>query len=123
LNNSHAGKRLLQSIRAEKPYFLSEINPRDLRSIQVVRPKLNNRRLIAQQGAFLLFGLTSELRDDDSNRIKIFRVRIPKAAKGQLLRELDRINVNEGALFPEIDHAANYIMSKIAPLPEEQDLS
>ena len=56
LRDSHAGKRLLQFIRAEKPYFLPEIRLDDLSKILVVKPKQSNRRILAQQGAFLLFG-------------------------------------------------------------------
>ncbi len=122
LNSSHAGHRLLQFIRAEKPYFLPEVNPYDLRRILVVRPKLSNRRIVAQQGAFLLFGLTSELLEANGDRISISKIEIPKSAKQKILQELDRINVNESSLFPEIDHAANYIMSKVAPLEAEHDL-
>jgi len=57
----------------------------------------------------------------ESHRIAISRISIPKSAKVGLLRELDIINVNESSLFPEIDHAANYIMSKIAPLSSQRE--
>lgn len=118
LNESHAGKRLLQFIRSEKPYFLPEIVPSDLKSIQVVRPKQNNRRIIAQQGAFLLFGLTSELADDNDFDIEITRTAIAAKNKKALLRDLDRVNINESTLFPEVEYAAKYIMEKITPLSE-----
>lgn len=132
LNSSNAGKRLLQFIRGEKPYFLPEIVPMDLRGIIAVRPKLSNRRIIAQQGAFLLFGLTSRLKDDNSDFIKVSRLDVPRTAKKGLLKELDKINVNDSSLFPEIDHAATlhnvearpsrrraqyFLMSSILPCP------
>jgi hypothetical protein len=120
LKSSHAGKRLLQFIRVEKPYFLAEIVPDDLKSIQIVRPKLSNRRIIAQQGAFLLFGLTTLLEDENGFDIEVTRGRIPADAKKRLLRDLDQININESSLFPEIDHAANYIMQKLTPIPEPE---
>jgi len=118
LNNSHAGKRLLQFIRAEKPYFLPEMRPGDLKSIQVVRPKLNNRRIIAQQGLFLLFGLTTELEDANEFDIAITRTKISATNKRALLRDLDRVNINESTLFPEVEYAAKYIMEKITPISE-----
>ena len=120
LNVSDAGKRLLQFIRMEKPHFLPEIDPNDLARVFVVRPKLNNRRIIAQQGAFLLFGLMPELFEDTDSGIKISRATIPTSAKKKILRELNVISINEASLFPDIDHAANYVMSQITPLKAEQ---
>jgi len=119
LNSCRAGKRLLQFIRMEKPHFLPEINPDDLTSILAVRPKLTNRRIIAQQGAFLLFGLSTELVEAVHSNIHVSRAGVPAAAKPRILRELNRVNINESSLFPELDRAANYVMSQITPLEEE----
>lgn len=106
-----AGVRLLDNIKEEKPYFQPKIELSDLRSILAVRPKQTNRRILAQQGAFLIFGLQPIL---ESNRfgIEIIRRKVPKDAKGPLLEQLDGININAGALFPEIESAAKYITSR-----------
>jgi hypothetical protein len=61
-NKLKQADRLLQFIRAEKPFFRPMINCTDLLTVQFVVPKLNNRRIIAQNGAFLLFGLDIERR-------------------------------------------------------------
>lgn len=50
LNNHPQAKRLLHFIRGEKPYFLPEIEPKDLKKIIFVLVKSNNKRIIAQQG-------------------------------------------------------------------------
>ena len=122
LVTSHAGRRLLQFIRAEKPYFLPEINPTDLKSVLLVQPKQNNPRIIAQQGAFLLFGLTSTLNIDNPFKITVSNLIVPAKAKANILRELDRINVNRAALFPEVESAAKYIMSKLVPVEGDQEV-
>lgn len=49
---SKVSDRLLQFIKAEKPSFRPIINGRDLDMLWYVVPKLNNRRIIAQNGAF-----------------------------------------------------------------------
>lgn len=118
-----AGKRLLQFIRAEKSYFLPEIEPDDLGSIQMVRPKQTNPRIIAQQGAFLIFGLVSELKKTNPYQIQVSQMTIPASAKPNILRDLDRVNINRAALFPEVESAAKYIMSKLVPVEggTEQD--
>lgn len=116
LKTCQAGKRLLQFIRAEKSYFLPEIEPGDLNSIQTVRPKQTNPRIIAQQGAFLLFGLVSELKKTNPYQIRVSQMTIPASAKPKILRDLDHVNINRAALFPEVESAAKYIMSKLVPV-------
>jgi hypothetical protein len=41
---------------------------------------------------------------------------VPAGAKRAILDELDGININASTLFPEIESAAKYIMSKITPV-------
>lgn len=50
-------QRLHQFIRSEKPYFQPIINPIDLFVPYFVHPKMSNRRILAQSGAFILYGL------------------------------------------------------------------
>ena len=121
LEKSPAGKRLLQFIKSEKPYFLPEIKLEDLNSVQIVKPKRTNPRLIAQQGAFVLFGLVSELEDDNGFGIEITRTRIPATSKARLISDLDRVNLNMSTLFPEIEFAAKYITAKLTPIAGEPE--
>lgn len=120
LNGSDVGLRLLHFIKAEKPYFLPKIQLEDLKSVHAVRPKQTNQRILAQQGAFFIFGLQSSLKDSNNFEITIVRTKIPAVAKNKLLTELDNININASTLFPEIESAAKYIMSKI-PVNNEID--
>jgi hypothetical protein len=113
-------KRLLHFIATEKPYFEPRIRLDDLMGIYVVRPKQTNRRILAQQGAFLIFGLRSNLEDSNEWGIEITRTTVPASFKKDLLHELDGININGGALFPEIESAAKYIISKI-PIQEPSE--
>jgi hypothetical protein len=114
LRESEVGKRLLHFIKSEKPQFLPLIRMRDLQSVVAVRPRQTNRRLLAQQGAFLLFGLQTDLADDNDFDLEISRIVVPATSKAKLLASLDRVNVNESTVFPEIDYAARYVMSKVA---------
>ncbi|MCJ2142307.1 FRG domain-containing protein [Methylobacterium sp. E-066] len=113
LKSSTEGLRLLHFIAAEKPYFQSKIILDDLSKIVAVRPKQTNRRIIAQQGGFFLFGLKTSLADDNDFGIRIKRVPVPARNKHAIRRELDQININGSTLFPEIESAAKYILSKI----------
>ena len=115
LNDTPEAIRLLHFIKAEKPYFLPQIEPSDLKSVIFVKAKQSNRRILAQQGAFLLFGLTDELDDLNDFDIQIERIPIPASKKESLLSDLDKISINESTLFPEIEIAARYLMKKLAP--------
>ena len=55
-NSSFGAQMLLHEIRSEKPHFHPLLNGEDLASIWCVKPKLNNPRIIRQDGLFLLFG-------------------------------------------------------------------
>lgn len=117
---SKAGKRLLQFIKSEKAYFLPEIQRAHLSAPLVVKPRLSNRRLLAQQGAFLLFGLDTKLPDENAYDLTIMRTPVPANAKARIKTSLDKIGINESTMFPEIDSAARYVMSKVTPAAEEE---
>jgi hypothetical protein len=105
--------RLLQFIRAEKPQFRGIIVPDHLKTVLCVKPKQNNQRILAQAGAFLLFGLTSHLDTHSVPGIVVERIRINARNKVAILKELDRMSINESTMFPEIEKAALYIRKKI----------
>jgi hypothetical protein len=105
--------RLLQFIRVEKPHFRAGIVPADLKSVLVVKPKLNNPRILAQSGAFLLFGLSADLETAPPKGIVIERIQINGKKKTLILAELDRMAVNDSTMFPEIEKAAIYIKNKL----------
>lgn len=111
-NEQPAVDRLLQFIRVEKPYFRPDIVPSHLKSVIAVKPKLSNRRLLAQSGAFLLFGLVDSLDVSSAAGIKFERIQIEGSHKTVLQAELDRLAINNATMFPEIEKAALYIRDK-----------
>jgi hypothetical protein len=117
---SPAGKRLLQFIKSEKPYFLPEIRRDDLTGPVTVVPRLTNRRLLAQQGAFVLFGLKTSLSDVNDRGIVVERTPVPADKKKELLTSLDKIGINSSTMFPEIESAARYLTKKVLPEVEDE---
>jgi hypothetical protein len=111
-NENEVLKRLHQFIRSEKPYFLPIINPIDLAMPYFVHPKLSNRRIVAQAGAFIIYGLTGFNSRILTKGIVETRINIPSTAKSNLRKALDMIGINESTLFPEIDKAANVIIRR-----------
>lgn len=106
--------RLLHFIKDEKPHFHNNINPADLFKVIAVKSKMNNERIIAQSGAFLLFGLNVKDLDLSENieGIEISSIEIHKDNKEIIKKELDSLNINDSSMFPSISAAAKYISSK-----------
>ena len=119
LNGLSEISKLLHDIRKDKPGFRPIINKRDLERVICVKPKLNNKRIIRQQGCFLLFGIneakTSQanlnenwIRKDLNNRKFI----IPKKRKKHILDELKNFEISHNSLFPELESQAKEILEK-----------
>ena len=56
INKKYFGE-LLHFIKEDKSYFQNIINPDDVESVFAIKPKLDNPRIIRQQGTFLMFGI------------------------------------------------------------------
>ena len=106
----HPAQRLYQFIREEKPHFRPQIIKEDLFRQYYVVAKQNNARIVAQNGAFLAFGLKWDLPTSFGNDIVAYFLRIPSGAKKSLKNVLSTLGINAGSLFPEIDRAANQIV-------------
>lgn len=86
---------------------------------------MNNERLVRQSGLFLLIGkynIIFNKKDVGQSVIQVARssakadfdktvFRIPFDKKAEILEELDFYNINEGALFPELEHQMTYVKS------------
>ncbi len=99
-------KRLHQFIRSEKPYFQPIINPIDLLLPYYVHPKMSSRRILAQSGAFILYGIVPFKNIFWPHKIEETHFLVPQKAKEPIRKALENLGINESTLFPEIDKAA-----------------
>lgn len=104
-----AGK-LLHHIRSEKGYFEGRIRPEDLGAILCVKAKRSNDRIKSQSGAFLLYGQDAALPETGQDGIGIERIRV--ANKVEILKQLDRININATTVYPSIDRTALHLKAR-----------
>lgn len=107
-----AVERLLQFVRVEKPYFLNLLRPSDLFRYFFVHPAKNNRRVVAQSGAFIAAGLLRYQSPETSKSYKLHNIVVPAGKKALILKELDTININSRTMFPEVEFVSKYIKSK-----------
>ncbi len=105
-NENDVIKRLLQFIRAEKSYFLPILNPVDLFVPYYVHPKMSNPRILAQSGAFIIYGIDPPTTMFFPYQIEKTPFIVPQDVKSSIREALDNIGINESTLFPEIDKAA-----------------
>jgi len=112
--NHHATK-LMHDIQQEKPYFSPRIQPKHIKSVVCVKPKMDNQRVIRQDGAFLLFGTAQNKHTPASipenwiYRLNGKKYIIKAADKEQILKQLVGIGISKAKLFPEIDMVSQFI--------------
>jgi hypothetical protein len=73
---------------------------------------MSNRRILAQSGAFILYGINAPKKIYIPNPINETRFIVPKDEKSTIRKELENIGINESTLFPEIDKAAARIKNQ-----------
>lgn len=105
-------ERLVDFVKAEKPHFNNRVERFDLFRYFFVYPSKNNKRVIAQAGAFMSAGLLSFESPETSKGFDIMEVTIPAGSKEPILEELDKLNISSRTLFPEIEFASKYIKTK-----------
>ncbi|MUK45410.1 FRG domain-containing protein [Aliivibrio fischeri] len=126
LEKSQFKTQLLNTVQAEKPYFKRDIKDRDLETVVCVKPKLDNKRIIKQSGAFFLFGMgadkTTPKRIPEKYRPNVKHIDIPAKAKLQLRQQLEILAISKATLFPEIDSVANFLKSEPLIVTSTKDI-
>lgn len=105
--------QLIHYIRQEKSYFQPKIEINDLEKILCVKGRLNQDRIIAQSGSFLLFGLKEQLHNDGDHIYTIKRIRIPADQKSRILKELDMLKINSRTVYPSIESSSKYLKQQL----------
>jgi hypothetical protein len=117
-NKEHEIQLLLHEIKEEKPYFKSAIEAHHLESVICVKPKLDNPRIIKQEGAFLLFGINNNKKkcatfnQDKQVLIDSKRLIVMRENKQKILEQLASLGIMKSTIYPEIEHVAVQMKNK-----------
>ncbi|MDR1127296.1 MAG: FRG domain-containing protein [Treponema sp.] len=105
---------LVYDIREEKPQFQPVIEPKDLGRVVCLRPRMNNPRIIRQDGYFFLFGINGEKKHYAKMPLDWIKdkIIIPAKYKRPILEELDKMDYNEGFFYPDFEHVSNVIRKR-----------
>lgn len=105
--------RLIHEVRLEKPAFQAEVQRNDILRNYIVYALKNNERIVKQDGAFILCGLSA------ADSMESFRYRdhgkkviVLLDKKKQILEQLETFSINRAALFPEVECVAEYLKNK-----------
>lgn len=105
---------LIHEIRQDKPNFDGKLLRKEATTeVLCVLPKLNNDRIIRQNGAFFIFGMGETKEKPAEFTDQPIKIRIRGNNKKQILKELQLLGVSEATLFPETDKIMHEIKSQI----------
>lgn len=106
--------RLIHEVRLEKPAFQAEVNKMDVLRNYIVYALKNNNRIVKQDGAFVLCGLSANTGslEDFRYREKGKKVVVLINNKKTILERLETFSINRASLFPEIECVSEYLKNK-----------
>lgn len=101
--------RFLHEVKQDKPYFLDLMHIDTFNTIYCVKPRLDNPRIIKQNGAFLIFPHSKAKLE---NSVKIKEISIDKSKASSIVDELSIVDVNKESLFNDMDTVCLAIKDK-----------
>lgn len=106
-------KYLVYDIQQDKPNFKGKyLNAEATKEVFCVMPKLNNERIIRQQGAFFIFGQGTTKDSPATFKDQPQIILIEANYKNDILKELQILGIDEATLFPETDKIMKQIKTK-----------
>lgn len=114
---------LLHEVKREKPYFEPFILRHHLESVVCVKPKLDNARVIKQDGAFLLFGMNGHKTEPATVPAGFLaaaaskRLLVEPGKKAFIRKQLESLGLTQASIYPEIDKVAEFIKRTYASPP------
>lgn len=101
---------LIYDIQKDKPSFNGKYLENDaIHKVFCVLPKLNNNRIICQDGAFFIFGMGDSKDKPATLPDQPSKIIIKADSKKHILKELELLGIDEASLFPETDKVMKQI--------------
>ncbi len=108
--------RLIHEIKTEKPGFENRIDKKDIEKCYVVLPHKDNKRIMKQDGAFVICGINYKPEITINENLRLSQngkyILLIIKDKKRITDELDLLSINKSTLFPEIDSVSEYIKYK-----------
>lgn len=123
-NAESSMRYLLHEIKQEKPYFEPEIVRKHLESVVCVKPKMENPRIVRQDGAFFLFGVRGSKNESAVVPDRYIastgtqRILVIGSEKRRIRTQLEALGISKGSVYPEIERVAEFIKTSYAAANE-----
>jgi hypothetical protein len=113
-NNEHPIPDVLTRKRQDIPGFFPLIDKNTFSKVIPLRAKMNNPRIIRQDGYFFLFGINKDKQKQAEIKSEwiLEPIIIPSEAKEKILKELKILNMTETFVYPEYENFNNFIREK-----------
>ncbi|MFW7384847.1 FRG domain-containing protein [Vagococcus fluvialis] len=115
-NEKECVKKLVYSVRKNDGVLESIDVPEDIKDTEFVLPTMNNKRIVAQQGAFIAVGL---LNDEEiyNNLLEfmtipilntVMMIKIKKEYAYEVKLELEQLGISKAVMYPDINKIGQY---------------
>ncbi len=111
--NEDVVERFYHEITTEIASFKREIDPIDLLQPLFIQPNKTNGRIIKQDGAFIINGLSKDRQEAEQKLDALTYTRIYIKNQSKILKELEMLGIHEASLFPEVDKMADYLKDSV----------
>jgi hypothetical protein len=113
---------LVYDIQSDRPNFDGDMLGIDeTKKVFCVLPRLNNNRIIKQDGAFFIFGMGEKKEDPAAILDEPITIIIKAPAKKKILKELELLGINDASLFPETDKVMHQIKEEFCGKEKTED--
>ena len=108
---------LVNEVRKDAPNFNgNNLRLDEMNCVLCVLPKLNNNRIISQNGAFFIFGMGDSKDKPAEFKDSPITIKIKATCKREILRELQILGIDDATLFPETDKIMRQIKSQFTEI-------
>lgn len=87
----------------------ARIVPNDLITPIFVQPEKTNERIVKQDGAFILSGLSKNEKEAIEKTEALCYTKLTICNQAEIKKELEALGINQATLFPEVDMVAEYL--------------
>lgn len=112
-NHNVAVQNLLNEIRRENAAFEDRMCFLDLFDSIIVQANKSNDRILKQDGAFILNGVSKNIDYAIKVNEKYVIEEITIGNKEAILQELENLNITKASLFPDVENVARYYKDKL----------
>ena len=106
-------ERFYHEISTESPSFKRQLDPIDILKPLFVQPNKTNGRILKQDGAFIISGLSNNPSEATEKLDYLTCEQYMITNKNIILKELNQLGINEATLFPEVDKVAEYLKEQV----------